>query len=367
MRVLHLHTGNLYGGVETMLTCLQRHAPAMPGCRMTFALTAEGKLAGDLREAGGEVIILPPVRLRSPRGIIEARRAVRGLIAARGFDLVVSHSTWTQAVFGAAVRRSAVPLLFWQHNAFEERHWIERLASFAPPDFAISNSRYSAGTLPRVFPGVECEVIYYPVENPAESRESRDAVRDELRTSGEDVVIIQVSRMERWKGQTLLIEALAHLRDLQGWTCWQVGGAQRESERRFESEVSDLAASRGVAERIRFTGHRSDVGRLLAAADLHCQPNLMPESFGITFIEALYRGLPVVTTRMGGAVEIVEPGCGILVDPAHPAALASALRQLIETRSLLSSLSRGGPPRAAALCDPDAQAARIHEVFSRLT
>ena len=367
MRVLHLHTGNLYGGVETMLTCLQRHVSAMPECTMTYALTAEGKLAGDLREAGGDVIILPPVRLRSLRGIMTARRAVRALIDSGRFDLVVSHSTWTQAVFGPAVRRTSVPLLFWQHNAFEERHWIERLASFCPPDFAISNSHYSEGTLSRVFPRVDSEVVYYPVERPPEAGESRSAVRSELQTDDGDTVIIQVSRMERWKGQTLLIDALGHLSGLGGWTCWQVGGAQRDSERQYEREVHELATQKGLADRIRFTGHRHDVSRLLAAADIHCQPNLMPESFGITFIEALYRGLPVVTTRMGGAMEIVEAGSGILVPTADPVQLAAALERLIVSARERAALSKKAPARAAELCHPDAQAARIHAVFSRLT
>jgi glycosyltransferase involved in cell wall biosynthesis len=49
---------------------------------------------------------------------------------------------------------------------------------------------------------------------------------------------------------------------------------------------------------------RSDVARLLAAADIHCQPNIGPEPFGITFIEALYAGLPLVTTSIGGAIEM---------------------------------------------------------------
>ena len=65
----------------------------------------------------------------------------------------------------------------------------------------------------------------------------------------------------------------------------------------------------------------TDVPRLLAAADIHCQPNISPEPFGIAFIEALAAGLPVVTSAIGGAIEIVDDTCGRLVpasDPGRP-------------------------------------------------
>ena len=49
--------------------------------------------------------------------------------------------------------------------------------------------------------------------------------------------------------------------------------------------------------------------RLLAAADVFCQPNSGPEPFGIVFVEALYAGLPVIATAIGGAQEIVDAAC----------------------------------------------------------
>ena len=48
------------------------------------------------------------------------------------------------------------------------------------------------------------------------------------------------------------------------------------------------------------------VPRLMAAADIYCQPNTTPEPFGIAFVEALAAGVPVVTTAMGGPLEIVD-------------------------------------------------------------
>ena len=86
---------------------------------------------------------------------------------------------------------------------------------------------------------------------------------------------------------------------------------------------------------------------------------LVQSPFGITFIEALYAGLPVVTTAIGGALEIVDGSCGMLVQPDDPATLAVALRELIENSELRARLGAAGPMRAAALCDPGRQMARL--------
>jgi glycosyltransferase involved in cell wall biosynthesis len=121
-----------------------------------------------------------------------------------------------------------------------------------------------------------------------------------------------------------------------------------------------------IADRVRFTGQRRDVAQLLEAADIYCQPNIEPESFGITFIEALHAELPVVTTAIGGALEIVDGSCGILVEPDDPAALAAALGRLIEDRELRARLGAAGPARAAALCEPRAQMQALARALTKL-
>jgi glycosyltransferase involved in cell wall biosynthesis len=115
---------------------------------------------------------------------------------------------------------------------------------------------------------------------------------------------------------------------------------------------------------VKFVGQRSDVPELLAAADVHCQPNAGPEPFGIAFVEALYAGLPVVSTRLGGAAEILDASCGVLVPPADPAALAAALGALIDDPGARARLGAAGPARAAHLCDPAAALGRLEGLLA---
>jgi glycosyltransferase involved in cell wall biosynthesis len=181
---------------------------------------------------------------------------------------------------------------------------------------------------------------------------ARLEVRAELGTPEDAVVIIQASRLERWKGQVALLQGLERLADVPGWECWIVGGPQRPQEGSYLTELRQLASSLGFDERVRFLGQRSDVSRLLAAADIHCQPNTGPEPFGIAFVEALYAGLPVVTTALGGALEIVDESCGVLVSADNTHRLMETLRRLIDHREQRLQLSEQGPSRARQLCAP---------------
>jgi glycosyltransferase involved in cell wall biosynthesis len=93
----------------------------------------------------------------------------------------------------------------------------------------------------------------------------------------------------------------------------------------------------------------------MAAADVYCQPNTGPEGFGLTFVEALRAGLPVVTSRLGGGAEVVTEACGVLTPPGDAAAVAEALCGLIKDPARRRALGAAGPTRAAELCEPDRQ------------
>ena len=83
-------------------------------------------------------------------------------------------------------------------------------------------------------------------------------------------------------------------------------------------------------------------------------------------MEALYAGLPVVATAIGGAQEIVDASCGRLVPPADAAALRGALAELIGSSRIRQSLGSRAPARARALCDPQQQLLRMQSVLSRV-
>lgn len=365
-RVLHVHSGNLYGGVETLLVTLARYRRLAPEVEHHFALCFEGRLSGELRDAGAAVHRLGPVRLSRPHLVLRARRGLRRLLRGGDFDAVVFHSAWSHAIFAPVARAAGCSLVFWLHGAVARRGWVERWASRVSPDRVLCNSAFTATFVDRIFGHVATDVVYCPVPGPPPrlTLTERASLRTELGTADDAVVIAQVGRLEWPKGQRVLLEALGELRDLPGWVCWQVGGAQRPLEVAFAEELRSLAINLGIADRVRFLGQRSDVDALLGAADLYCQPNLAPEGFGITYIEALYAGLPVVTTRLGGAREIVDDATGILIPPGDPHVLATTLRRLVMDLELRRLLAAGGPARADAVSGVRVRVPQIAGILS---
>jgi glycosyltransferase involved in cell wall biosynthesis len=366
MRILHVYSGNLYGGVEAMLAVLARERSACPELEPAFALCFEGRLSRELRTAGVPVHLLGAVRASRPPTILKARRALRALLREVHPDFVMCHSAWSYSMFGATARRAGVPVGFWLHDAVRGTHWTERWARLRRPDIVIYNSAFTGRTVEAVFPDARADLVHCPV-SPPPGRGARGTVRQEFGVAPETAVIVQVGRLERWKGHALLLHALGFLGDVPGWECWIVGGAQRAAERTYEAQLRTLAVSRGVRTRVRFLGERDDIGQVLAGADIFCQPNAQPEPFGVAIIEALYAGVPVVATDMGGPQEILRgQGCGVLVPARRPDELANALRGLIEHPARRRAMGDAGPARARALCDPATQLRRLHDVLAPL-
>jgi glycosyltransferase involved in cell wall biosynthesis len=200
--------------------------------------------------------------------------------------------------------------------------------------------------------------------SPEQEGTTRDAVRKALETPARDLVFVQVGRLEALKGHRTAIAALSQLIDVPGWTYWIVGGPQRASDERLLRSLQHAVREAGIEERVRFAGERRDVPDLLRAADIYVQPNDGPEAFGLSLVEALAAGLPVVTSRIGGACEIVDDTCGVLVPPGDAKTLASELRRLALVDELREAKGAAARRRPDVLCNVPRQLARIHDILA---
>lgn len=366
--MLHLSAGNLYGGVETFLTTVARFRDRCPEMESHFGVCYEGRLSWELAAASAPVHVLGAARISRPWTLWRARRRLRELLRKGHFDIVICHMPWALVVFGKTVRASGASIIFWAHGFHDRNTRLEKMARRVVPDLAIANSHSTATSVSNLFHGVPVRVMYYPValqESP-NAKNWRLSVREKMAVEDSTAVILQVSRLEQWKGHFLHLHALAKLRDCGNWVCWIAGGPQKPEEEDYLRRLQQAASELGLTDRVRFLGQRDDVRELLAAADIFCQPNEGPEPFGIVFIEALWAGRPVVTTAMGGALEIVDESCGLLVDGADSEALAAQLRELIESPRLRDRLGRAGARRALQLCDPSTQLIRLKEISQDL-
>ncbi len=202
MRVLHLHSGNMYGGVETLLATLVREAGAAPGMSSDVALCFPGRLEAELEAASRPPFMLPPMRLSRPHTLLRTRHALRRLLREQAFDAVVCHQPWACVAFGPVVRAAGFPVVLWVHMAGRER----RPARSAGPARAarpgdlqqpVHADRASASGCPASRPRwsmARCSRF------PAVTDRSRTRVRQALDTPPDDVVVVMASRIEAMEG-----------------------------------------------------------------------------------------------------------------------------------------------------------------------
>jgi glycosyltransferase involved in cell wall biosynthesis len=162
--------------------------------------------------------------------------------------------------------------------------------------------------------------------------EMRESLRAELGLDPDDVALIVVGRLSVEKGHIDLAQALARLDAdvLAKAVLVLVGdGPDRESILAAYADVPQLV--------VRALGRRHDVDRLLQAADIFVFPTLH-ENLSIALLEAMAAGLPVVATAVGGNIEVLVQGGGILVQPGDREGLVSAITLLMRSESRRAEL-----------------------------
>ena len=119
--------------------------------------------------------------------------------------------------------------------------------------------------------------------------------------------------------------------------------------------------------RVEFAGalSREKIAEHYRHAAVLCLPSIY-EGFPVTILEAMAAGLPVVATRVGGTPELVHDGCGILVPPRDPVALANALSHLARHRTLGHDLGRAGRERVETYFTLDRMIATYRDLYHEL-
>ncbi len=178
------------------------------------------------------------------------------------------------------------------------------------------------------------------------------AVRRELGIPAEAPVIGIVGHIQSWKGQDLVVQAMAQLHARHPeLRCLIVGGVHRQGAE-YAERMQQRIVAEGLAERVILTGARRDVAACLDAMDVAIHSSTNPEPFGRVLIEAMALGRPLIAPREGGPLEIVVDGeTGILVPPRDPTALATAIDRLVADPALARRMGDAGRARVDAVFD----------------
>jgi glycosyltransferase involved in cell wall biosynthesis len=318
-----------HGGAER--GCVDVAAALVRAGGTALVASSGGPLERELARAGASHVALPldsknPLTIRANIGRLAA------LIARHDVDIVHARSRAPAWSALAAARRTGRPFLTTFHGTYNESGYLKHLYNsvMARGDLVIAISEHIAALILeryridpariRVIPrGIDLEIF-----DPARVTAARMAqlARDWQLPDGAPVVMLP-GRLTRWKGQLVLLDALARLgrEDIRAIV---VGSDQGRSAYRRELEARIAALDLGGI--VRLVDHCGDMPAAYMLASVVVSASTDPEAFGRVMVEAQAMGRPVVASDHGGARETVLPGeTGWLVPPGEAAPLAAAL------------------------------------------
>lgn len=349
MKICLLNDSDVFAGTESHVFTLasglqQAGVPAVIACPPASPLSERAA------ESHIETVDVPK------RGLVD-RPAIRSLVSllrSKQIDIIHTHNgrTHLNAVLAltlagrgkcVATQHFIEPDHATQHGPkallYRQAHrWVNRrTARFIAISEAVKREMLARQEAPEQMICVVPNGIHAPtLEKLASGRD----VRADLQITSRAALIVCTARLEREKDVSSLISAMSDVvKRLPDALCVIAGeGSQHQT---LAAQIS----AAGLEGSVRLLGFRTDALALIRAADVFVLPSLA-EPFGLVLLEAMALSRPVVATCSGGPLEIVEDeATGLLVPPAHPAALGQAILRLLGDPGLAAKMGEAGGAR----------------------
>lgn len=267
------------------------------------------------------------------------------------FDIVHTHTSKAGALGRIAARLAGVPVIihsphghvFYGYFGAKASKIIERiervLSRFCDTITVLTEIEKNVMLAHQVAPAGKLKVVYNGIQF-SRFREESFNVDEAKRMLGIplDVALIGlVCRLDFVKGPLVFVDAARILCASHRPVYFIVAG---EGDLRKKMELKAIELS--VYDKMRFFGFCTNVPQIMRLLDVLVQPSLN-EGFGLSILEALYMGIPVIATNVGGIPEILhDKVTGVLIPPNDAQALAQAISVILENKDMAAEMAKAG-------------------------
>ncbi|MBO6756807.1 MAG: glycosyltransferase family 4 protein [Roseibium sp.] len=303
--------------------------------------SAGGRLVRDLDNAGARHHLLP-LNSKNPWVLWRNIARLRQLIRRYGVELVHARSrapAWSTLV---AARREKIPFVTTYHGIYNQNGPLKAAYNsvMARGDRVIANSAYTARLITDRHPFARGKIVtihrgsdLQALAPDAVSDARKSALRDTWRLPPGRPVLLNLARLTHWKGQPVVIDAIARLKKAGHTAPIAVLAGSAQGRDAYLADLERRIAENGLQDQVRIVGHCDDVPAALALANLAIVASVEPEAFGRAAVEAQAADVPVIVSDLGAVPETVLAPPEVLeadrtgwrVPPGDPEALAAAI------------------------------------------
>ncbi|WP_035992831.1 glycosyltransferase [Leptolyngbya sp. KIOST-1] len=348
MKILFLDQSGKLGGAE--LSLLDVASAFSPNCLV--GIFQDGPFAEALaaRQIPYQVLTQAPIQVNKDSGWADSLSSIGQVVPlvatiarlGRKYDLIYTNTSKALILGALASRLCGKPLVHHLRDIVSPEHFSAAnrtlliTAANGCATHVIANSRATAAAFVAAGGNAKkVSVVYNGFLPQAYQTATESTLREDLGL-GNRFVVGHFSRLAPWKGQHILIEALAHCPE--SVVALLVGDAlfgEQDYVETLHRQVEQL----GLNHRVKFLGFRSDIAQLMQACDLVVHTSTAPEPFGRVIVEAMLCQRPVIAAASGGTVELITHGeTGWLCPPGQPQKLSDLIchshRQPAQTQGI---------------------------------
>lgn len=340
MNILHIISSLETGGAQRLLADMLPVVAGNDDIKIRLVLYKKSGSALEkaiLDDRRIETVFLDVPSIRSPKIISALRTHLRWADTAHVHLFPCNYQT---ALANIGI---GTPLIFTEHsthNRRRDKQWLRPIEKWVYGRYSIiaAISPATKETLSSWLglPGDTNRITI--VENGADLTKFQDVHADAKEVFGRSgKPLLMISRFTESKDQSTVVRALSRMKEREAFVAFAGNGNTME-------KVKDIAREACIENRVLFLGTRTDIPRLVAAAEIGIQSSNW-EGFGLTAVEMMAGGLPVVASDVDGLRQVVE-GAGILFKAGDAEALACILDNLLTNEPALKELTEKGSARA---------------------
>lgn len=279
--------------------------------------------------------------------IVKLRKALHSL-----HPDIVHTNGFKMHVLGALAKPAHIPLIWHIHDYVSSRPLMGRLIKSLCKrcSLILAVSESVKRDIEQVCgDAVKVQTIYNAVDTTEFSPEGEQLDLDSLSgltVNGSRESFVRIGLLATfgiWKGQEVFLRALSSLPNDVRWRGYIIGDAiyQTDGSQFSRAELQSMASDLGISDRVGFTGFVDQPAAAIRALDIVVHASTRPEPFGLTIVEGMACGRPVIISNAGGAAELITNGEDALgYTPGDAAALSQQLTRLITDKDLRHNLER---------------------------